>query len=399
MNEKTREKLSAYLDGALPAAEAAALELDIAKSPALLRELEELRAVARLVKDLPREPLPVGFMQRLERRRAAAAAPERRDWVFLHPSFRPVAAVLSGFIVALVIWDKVADKSGIVLPHDGVAVRTAAEAPPVQYELADKASRAQSADDDARGAAAPEFRPPTVAISEDDARAALVARRERARAKGRPLLESADASLHTLDALGTGGSETAAVAPAAAPAAPTAPASTPVKSYSSIAAARGATQAVPLSEEERSAKNEAFYDALQTEKKRMGITAIVAKDETADRARKVLAAAGRLDTPAAIASTRPALLGKMRPAAGGAPPLRTIVAYRAAWASLLLAGDPPYVDFRAEMVVMLPEPGAVSSVEESAGELVVYWSPTSGGARERLRAVPASSLPVRLQRR
>ncbi|MDX6770829.1 MAG: hypothetical protein SF051_14940, partial [Elusimicrobiota bacterium] len=225
MNEETRLKLSAYLDGALPAEQAAALELDIAKSPELLRELEELKAVSKLVKDLPKEPLPVGFLQRLERRRAEGGAPaERRDWVFLHPTYRPVAAALSGFIVALVVWDKVADKSSVVMPYAAVAVKNAADAPPVQYELADKVSRAQKASADSPaigGVAAPEFHPPSVPITEDESRAALIARRERARAKGRPLLEGAAEPL-SMDALGSGGAGAALAAQGSAPAAPAA---------------------------------------------------------------------------------------------------------------------------------------------------------------------------------
>lgn len=398
MNDETRQKLSAYLDGALPAAEASALELQIAKSPELLRELEELKAVSRLLKDLPREPLPTGFLQRLERRRAAGDAPsERQDWVFLHPTYRPVAAALSGFIVALVVWDKVADKSSVVLPYAGVAVMNAADAPPVQYELADKVSRERQPADAGSalgGVAAPEFHPPSVPISEDDGRAAIVARRERVRAKGSPILAEAVAPVQTLDALGTGAGAAAFSAPAAAPAAPA-----PAKAFTPVSATRGMAQSSPLSEEERSAKNEALYEAFQSEKKRMGIAAIVAKDETAERAKRVLAAAGRMDQSASISSTRPALLAKTKALPGGPPPLRTVVAYQAAWASLLIPGEAPPVDFRTEMVVLLPEPGSVASTEEAAGEFVVYWTPEPGTPRERLRPVPASFLPVRLQRR
>jgi hypothetical protein len=397
MNDETRQKLSAYLDGGLPAAEAAALELQIAKSPELLKELEELKAVSKLLKDLPREPLPTGFLQRLERRRAAGDAPsERQDWVFLHPTYRPVAAALSGFIVALVVWDKVADKSAVVLPYAGIAVKTAADAPPVQFELADKVSNASQeaeAGTAIGGVAAPQFHPPSVEISEDDSSAAIVARRERARAKGSPILAEAVAPVQTLDALGSGGGA-AASAPAALPAAPA-----PAKSFASVAATRGMAQSVPLSEEERSAKNEALYAALQSEKKRMGIAAIVAKDETADRAKRVLSAAGRMDQPASISSTRPALLGNAKALPGGPPPLRSVAAYQAAWASLLIPGQAPDVDFTTQMVVLLPEPGAVESAEESAGELVLSWRPTPGTPRERFAVVPASMLPVRLQRR
>ncbi|MDX6768534.1 MAG: hypothetical protein SF051_03315, partial [Elusimicrobiota bacterium] len=189
-----------------------------------------------------------------------------------------------------------------------------------------------------------------------------------------------------------------------APAAPAAAPQAEPAARASVAAVRGAalTPALmpvrPSSEEDRSAANEALYGSFEAEKKRMGIAAIVAKDEVSERARRVLSAAKRLDQPAPIESTRPALLGKVKALPGGPPPLRSQVAYQAAWSSLLLPGDAPPVDFRVEMVVLLPEPGEVLSALESAGEFVVTWSPFPGTPRERLRPVPASMLPVRLQK-
>lgn len=398
MNDELREKLSAYLDGALPAAQAAALELEIAKSPELLRELEELKAVSKLVKDLPKEPLPTGFLQRLERRRAAGNAPAERDWVFLAPAYRPFAAALSGFIVALVVWDKVGGKTEVVLPyHDGAAVRTAADAPPVQYELADKVSAPRSPDAAAvTGVAAPTMHPPAVELLEDDKRAAIVARRERVRAPGAPL----EGEPLAMSRAGGGGAQDFAPA-ASAPAAPAA------KRQASVAAVRGAAQssiapaksvARPQTEEERSALNEEMYQALEREKKKMGIASLVARDETSERARRVLGAAGSGAAATPIGATTPLLLGDGKDASTRTLPLRSDAAYQAAWSSLMLPGQPPPVDFKTEMIVLLPEPGTVDSSLESAGELVVRWTPAPGSPRDRLRAVPASQYPVRLMR-
>ncbi len=406
MNDELREKLSAYLDGALPAAEASALEREIARSPELLRELEDLQAVSKLVKDLPKEPLPVGFMQRLERRRQGGDAPaERRDWIFISPTYRPYAAALSGLIVAVAVWDKVGERAPIELPYDGVAVKTAAEAPPAQFDLAAKISAGKSAPADAavEGAAAPTMYPPAVPLSDDERQAAIVARRERVRAPGAPLTTGSDDGVAMDSAFGGVG----AGAPAAAM--PALAEKDVMRPAASVAAVRGAASpapkealskgvARPQSEEERSALNEEMYQAFEREKKKMGIAALVARDETSEQARRVLSAAGRNKGEARISAAKPALLAAPRALPGGPPALRTDAAYQAAWSSLMLPGQPPPVDFTTEMIVLLPEPGTVDSAVESAGELVVRWTAAPGSPRDRLRPVPASLYPIRLMR-
>lgn len=368
MNDETRQKLSAYLDGALPAEQARALEQELAGSPELARELAALQAVSRLIKDLPREPLPAGFLQRLQRRRAAQDAPAAsRNWVFLAPAYRPFAAALSGLIVAIVVWDKVGERSEIVAPYDGVAVKTAAEAPPAQFDFSRQVSGAKSAPLGIAGVSAPEFHPPSVKIPEDKISADMVARRENARAKGSPMEEAA-APAPKLD----GGS--------------------------AVAAVRGAGRRAP-SEEERSARNEELYRAFEQEKRKLGVLSIVSRDEVDERARKVLAAASRLDQPARVGSLTPALLAKNE-APAPAVVLRSADEHRAAWSSLKLPGAPSPVDFAKFMVVLLPEPGAVLSAEATASTLVVTWHPTpQGGPSERLRTVALSPLPVRLIRK
>ncbi|OGR90503.1 MAG: hypothetical protein A2V88_09755 [Elusimicrobia bacterium RBG_16_66_12] len=105
MNDDLREKLSAYLDGALSEAERRDLESRLAASPDMRRELESLRAVSQAVKALPKSPLPAGYLARLQSRRARGGA-ERRDWVLLPPSYRPVAFALSSAVVAVAVWDQ-----------------------------------------------------------------------------------------------------------------------------------------------------------------------------------------------------------------------------------------------------------------------------------------------------
>jgi hypothetical protein len=231
-----------------------------------------------------------------------------------------------------------------------------------------------------------------VEIPEDQARAALVARRERARAKGRPLEADADEAAAPASAMAE------ASAPAAPPAA--APKAAERLAEGKVAAARGMSQprtmgpSAAMSEEERSARNEAMYQRFEQEKRKMGIAGFAAKSD--DRAQRVLAAAEG-SAPARIDSMTPNLLG----AKDGVLPraLRSESAYRDAWAALKLAGDPPPVDFAKDMVVVLPEPGAVLSTLESGRELVVTWkrAPEAGPAA-RLRVLPLSGRPVRLVR-
>lgn len=139
MNDDLREKLSAYLDGALASAERAAVEAQLAGSEDMRRELAALRAVSGAVKGLPKAKLPAGFMARLQARREKEQ-PSQRSWVFLPPAYRPVAFALSTAVVALVVWDKTRAPQEFAAPRSGwqgdiVAVKTAADAPSSQMDL------------------------------------------------------------------------------------------------------------------------------------------------------------------------------------------------------------------------------------------------------------------------
>lgn len=418
MNEELKQKVTAYLDGALPAAQAAAFELEIAKSPELLAELEEQRAVSKMLKELPREKLPVGFLQRLERRRAGGQAEREPEWVFLAPAYRPFAAALSGLIVAVVVWDKVGERTLPVIPYEHAAVKTAADAPPVQFELAKNIAPAASGalsndakkESDAGYAATedPGYAPPAVELPDDQRRQALVAKRERARAKGQPIgIDEPPAGAIAAGEAGGGSAAADAAAPAsmmelAAAPKPAAPARAEGKA--AVGAVRGMAQAsrmqapaaAPLTEEERSARNEEMYKAFEREKRKMGIAGFAGKSD--GTAEKVLSAAGAGTAPTRIDSLTPNLLG----AKDGVLPraLRSQSALSDAWFALRLPGDPPAVDFSKTMVVVLPEPGEVVSVQEAARELVVAWRRLPGaGSAERLRPLPLSGKSVRLERR
>ena len=70
------EDLSGYLDQALPMEELARVEAHLQGCAQCRAELDELRAAAKLVRDLPQKPLPTGFLQRLENRRRQEAGTE-----------------------------------------------------------------------------------------------------------------------------------------------------------------------------------------------------------------------------------------------------------------------------------------------------------------------------------
>ncbi|OGR46325.1 MAG: hypothetical protein A2X37_07265 [Elusimicrobia bacterium GWA2_66_18] len=138
MNDDLREKLSAYLDGALPEAERLGLEARLTASADLRLELEGLRAVSKAVKDLTKSPLPPGFLARLAARRARVAAP-RRDWVLLPPSYRPVAFALSSAIVAIAVWDQFnRTEAPPARTYEAVKVVPSSQAPTSQLDLSAK---------------------------------------------------------------------------------------------------------------------------------------------------------------------------------------------------------------------------------------------------------------------
>lgn len=148
MNDDMREKLSAYLDGALSEADRRDLEPRLAASSDLRRELEALRAASQAVKSLPRSPLPAGFLARLQARRARRGA-ERRDWVLLPPAFRPVAFALSSAIVAVAVWDQFnRTEAPLQLPKAAVKVIPQAEAPISQVDLSEKITAADASSSD-----------------------------------------------------------------------------------------------------------------------------------------------------------------------------------------------------------------------------------------------------------
>lgn len=415
MNDEDRELLSAYLDGALPEPERKALEARIAASEALRRELDELRATAQAVRDLPKEPLPPGFMARFQARRARGDAP-RQDWVILPPGLRPVALALSCGIVALVIWDKATAPPAETLLHPpGAADVSDLKSGPVsQLNLAAKAS----------GTAGPA----SAALDSTAAQGIAGAASEPVRrGENLPMLaESAGTAVAGAEKeerrdLPAAGLRRQAQARAAG---------SPVEAdkTGSVAAVRGGgvaeRGAQAMTEEERSARNEQMFGFLEGEKKKMGIAKVIAKDDSSDEEgrfrRAPAAAAPKLSAaaPSLLKQTSSAGALQAAPAAPPAakpsgPPSGRLSpdaglvfsdprSLSTSWVLLGMPGLPPSVDFSANrLVVLKPSATKILSVTTQPNSVdVVYRSlepeETPDPAQDRVAPIPLEPKTVLL---
>ena len=395
MNDNIREKLSAYLDGALSDQERRAVEVEISRSEEMRLELEALRAVSGAVKGLPKEKLPAGFMARLEARRVRESSKPQRDYFVLPPSYRPLAFALSTAVVALVIWDRTHTPTEFIAPRAGwdnerVAVKSAAEAPPsidVSGQVAALEGKAKSLEDTVQSAK-----------KEDSADKAAASSTfgKHISAPGKPL-EIAESNVTS--ASGAGG---AMLAPPSAPAA-AAPAAAldqlePAEAPKGVFLARN--------EEERSAINERLYKGFEDEKKRMGIARIVDKDSevqnlpTGGRELMTLQAspeAARVDGGRPVTAARGAKAKRQSAPIVKAITLKSSEALLAAWAAAGLPGDPPSVNFPDQMAIFLTGPQGCGIIEVQSRKkfiVVLYKNAGLDDAASRVRAVALSPKPV-----
>ncbi|MEK7383582.1 MAG: zf-HC2 domain-containing protein [Elusimicrobiota bacterium] len=372
MNDSDREKLSAYLDGALSDAERRAVEVEISRSEEMRLELEALRAVSATVKGLPKEELPVGFMARLEARRAREGSGAGRDYLIPPPSYRPLAFALSTAVVALVVWDKTRVPEEMIVPRASWDSETIA----------------------VKSAAANEITAQT-AKKEDAAKPATFGKHISAPGKPLEFQESDGAGARSM--AGRAGLSAPSGPAAAAPAPAPAPAAADGESSGYLA----------RNEEERSAINERLYKGFEEEKKRMGIAKIMDKDAEEDK----LSSGGR-EFMALQATPEPARVGRARgstaavrgmaKAKGGAPAikaltLKTAESLQAAWDAAGLSGEPPAVDFPGQMAVFLAGPSGCGIVDVQVRRkfiVVLYKDAGFDDASARVRALALSPKPV-----
>ena len=122
-----RNRLSAYLDGELPAAEARDVEQALQRDPNLRRELEELREAVELLQDQGVVEPPAGFADRLSARLAAEPMPV--GWRRWARSIRPEALLLAA--AAILVVGYVGNHKSLpdLQPTEGVTAGQAFESP------------------------------------------------------------------------------------------------------------------------------------------------------------------------------------------------------------------------------------------------------------------------------
>jgi anti-sigma factor RsiW len=373
MNDETLELLSAYLDGALPEAARLALEARLAASADLRRELEELRAVSKAVKELPKQPLPPGFLARLQARRARGDAP--RDWVFLPPSLRPAVLALSCGAVALMIWGKVAvaPPEAPLHPRDAAPVTGAANAPASQFDVSGLAAGNGGA-----GQAGRDELLPALELKEETAAPAGAKRAARGRAAGQPYETN--------------------------PAAASAP--EPALTDRTMLA---------MTEEERSAKNERMFGYIEQEKKKLGIAKVLPKSGAVSAARgAALAGAPAIGAPAPTllkqaqregpAASDAALQAKAEGSGRLSPDAGLVFSdarsLASSWVLLGFPGNPPATDFSAGRLVLI-KPSATKIVSVTADAAAVRLSyrtlrenEAPDPAKDRVAPIPAEPKTV-----
>jgi hypothetical protein len=376
MNDETRELLSAYIDGALTEPERTALEARLAASAELRGALEDLRAVSRSIKDLPREPLPAGFMARLQARKARGDAPGR-SWTFLPPAARPVVAALSCGVVALMIWDKVAVPPEPVPIHPIDAVKVVKEENAPVSQLNFSADRLKAASDaKSLDLAGPASEP---ALRGDES--PLVADKGAA-----PAVAKKFGSLNFVRG-GGGSAGRASGSPIASDSAAPASAEPQLTDRTRL----------QMTEEERSARNEELIGGLEKQKSSMGMRVLPKGEDGVDAtAPGVL---GFREPPSApmVRAPVPSLLKMAKPQGGAAAAAAPAAAPSSAlgrpaaeaglvfadarslassWVLLGMPGEPPSVDFAANRLVLI-KPSAAKIVSVTTGPTsiaVVYRS-------------------------
>jgi len=427
MTDETREELSAYLDNALSQDQRRDLETRLAASAELRGALEDLRSVSRVIKDLPKAPLPPGFMVRFEARRARGDAP-RADWVFLPPAARPLVGALSFGVIALMIWSKVQPASEQVLhPDDAarVASATAGNAPVSQLNFTRAIEGAAgSAASDAKSLQIAGAAPAPERPRDKDAVPETAAVGGGAGGTG-GALDEMKASANKINvgpisgkfggvAAVRGESARAAGAPIAA--APAAPAAAPAPELQLTDRTR-----TTMSEEERSARNEQLFAQLEGQKKEMGMRVLPKGDDSEDGGKGFL---GLREPPAAPAlrAPRPSLLKSKRQsgalaeatadtalaakpaanaAAGRLAPDAALVftdasSLASSWVLLGLPGDPPTADFvNGRVIVIKPSATKILSVTPGADAVSVVFrslqpDEESDPAKDRVAPLPAT---------
>lgn len=126
MSAHVTDRLSAYLDGALPASALERVQAHLERCGMCARAYEELRALRGLLRSLPDPAVPAGLVDRIHwrlARDAAAAAPGWSRWrdvwaAWTRPSaVRPVRFALAAVMVAVIMGLPMGWVSGLFAPR------------------------------------------------------------------------------------------------------------------------------------------------------------------------------------------------------------------------------------------------------------------------------------------
>ena len=431
--EHCLNQLSEYIDGALDRSRIAAVEQHLSACAECRAVAEELRTVSKMVAGLPQQPLPIGFMQRLERKRAEAEAPRpAAAWGF---SPRMAAFGLASVAVTLFVYDRsrpaaVPAVSGFM--DSGISSMGGLGAASSEQDFKGAANaRAGAKLDKGLSPAALSFdgsagvvtgaasvAPAAEPVSEEQLQAALdMAPQHRskkfARARGEPIA-------HLAGGGGAGGALEY---------------NQPAR-MSSLAAVRGAAQAKP----EKEISNEEIQQVLQRDRERMGIRKIVSpagrRAKTLDELAKAAAAEGD-DAPMLLSKAAPALPGstvgtlkspeelaaakaeaayerkvsaqkaKLQPAVEGAIAQSENGAFEL-WRTYSLEGRPPALDWKKQQLVVIVAKdqlilAQIVELVPSSAEIVVRYreSTRKGGMKAPsfdARPAPRTERPVRFER-
>jgi len=406
--EHVKELLSEYIDGALAEAARRKVDSHLFTCAECRLELEELKAVAKMVGELRSKPLPAGFMDRLQKRRdkeaRSSVVPSWFAYAKQSQWMRPASVVVCAMIVMVVAFDRM---NRVFSPTARILSQTAAPASaPVQaqdeFSTFRNETTHQMKDSDARAfadAKLPAASHPTPPKSLAEEQASL-----RTQAAARPASSRTAGQLKFARDMGGGGAASSPPAmvadepvamPAASPSAARALENENLleaRAKRTVAATRGARK--DRASDKGMAQNAFAPVTDEAGKNFAGVLSMgaKAKDESPKTREKL--------------PLRQNVAAKKAVGPADARAIRTSEDLRDAWANLGGTGTPPVVDFNSEMLLAIRGPAEIIEIRPERNRILVTYRAIPKSAAETdseaggivYRIVTASQLPVVFQK-
>lgn len=147
-----KELLSPYLDGELAEGDRRSVEEHLPDCAECRRELDDLRSVTALVRELPQAPLPAGFMERLRRKERSSETPSPAgsgilSWLPSPTVVRVGAFSCAGALAVLVVWETRKAATWFDTMNAKITSGMSAQpaAPEMQIEIADAFNKDEAA--------------------------------------------------------------------------------------------------------------------------------------------------------------------------------------------------------------------------------------------------------------